>query len=161
MLISILVFVGVTFFGYWVHKFLHQPWMGRFGESHMTHHLKLYPITDYISDVYRHAGKNSTVFFFAAAGIPLLAIPVLLWFIGILSLFTLIIVIAEMLCIGWLHNYIHDAFHINNHLLTRIPLVKTWFAKLSKLHFVHHEEMQKNLGIFLMSWDKLFKTYKE
>ncbi len=161
LIISLVVFIFVSLFGYLAHKALHKPWTKMLGESHMTHHLKLYPITDYMSDIYRSAGKHNTIFFFAVASVPVLALPILLWFIGLISLFTMIFIIIEMLAIGWLHNYIHDAFHINNHLLTKIPVVKNWFAKLAKVHFIHHEDMNFNYGIFFMTWDKLFKTYKE
>jgi sterol desaturase/sphingolipid hydroxylase (fatty acid hydroxylase superfamily) len=161
LIISLLVFVVITFFGYCVHKSLHQPWMKQFYESHMVHHLKMYPITDYMSDVYRHAGKHSTTYFFALVSIPILTLPLLLFLFGFISLFTMIFIITEMMVLGWLHNYIHDAFHINNHILNKIPVINKLFFKLNRLHFIHHKDMTKNFGIFAMFWDKLFKSYSE
>jgi len=151
--------IFIFFFGYVVHWSLHQSWMGTFNNSHMTHHLKLYPPEDYSSDSYRWAGKDSTVWIFAVASIPVLAVPVILFFAGVLSLFTTIAVLATMLGQGFLHNYIHDAFHVKNHWMNRVPVLKDIFHRWNHLHYLHHVDMSKNYGIFAFFFDRLFGTY--
>lgn len=54
----LIAFLATTLFGHVVHWALHQKWTGSVNQSHMTHHLKLYPPSDYLSDSYRHAGKD-------------------------------------------------------------------------------------------------------
>lgn len=156
LLASVAVFFGITLFGYIVHWALHQSWAGFLNNSHMTHHLKLYPITDYTSDVYRSAGKDNTVKIFAFAALPILAIPILLCIFGMLSIFTAAFVLAEMLFLGFLHDQIHDSFHLNKSLWKYLPGYKTW----AKNHYNHHVDMQSNFGIFFFMWDRLFKTFK-
>lgn len=157
LLILVLVFLIVTLFGYVSHWSLHQSWTGRFNNAHMTHHLTLYPPSDYISDKYRGAGKDNTFFTFALISLPLLGLPFLLFFLGAFSLPLTIIVLAEMLLIGYLHDYIHTAFHVSNHWLNKFKMVK----ELGQIHFVHHVDMSKNLGIYSFFWDKIFGTYQD
>ena len=141
------------------HKALHQSWAGRFNSSHMTHHVTLYPPEDYLSTKYRNAGKDDTFWIFAVISLPLLLTPIILCVFNILSLSLTIISLVEMLFIGWLNTYLHNSMHIENHILTRIPIVKDIFAQWNRLHYLHHVDMQKNFGIFSFSWDKLLKTY--
>lgn len=153
----ILVFIATTLFGHVAHWSLHQSWLGRFNLSHMTHHLKLYPPSDFMSDSYRDPGKDNTVYIFAMAGLPLLMTPIILWFFGIISLITMVFALAEMLLIGLMHDRIHDSFHIDQHFFNHLPLYKKWW----ELHYQHHVDMGTNYGIFTYFWDKVFKTYKE
>jgi sterol desaturase/sphingolipid hydroxylase (fatty acid hydroxylase superfamily) len=153
----ILVFIIVSLFGYVVHRSLHQSWTGRFNKSHMAHHLVLYPPSDYFSETYRHAGKDNTFITFAFASLPLLAFPWVLYGLGAISLPLAILIVAEMLLIGFLHDYIHMAFHVPSNWLNRFKAVQRW----NKLHFQHHVEMQTNFGIFTFFFDKLFGTYNK
>lgn len=161
ILVLIFTYIFVTFFGFVVHRALHQKWAGRFNISHMNHHLKLYPTSDFTSDIYRKPGKNNTARMFAIASIPVALIPVVLYFIGVFALPLMIVCIVEMLILGFLHDFFHDSFHINNHWFGKLPVLGTWFKKLVKLHFIHHVDMQKNLGIFVFHWDRIFSTYVE
>lgn len=158
--IIILSLLGTTLFGYFAHKFLHYKFMGRFSKSHEVHHNELYPITDFKSDKYRGAGKDSTVIFFTITTIPIISSIILLMLVGILSLFQMLLTIATMLFFGWLHDYIHDAFHINNHWLNKIPLINKHFQRLENLHYLHHVDELKNFGIYTFIWDKIFRTFK-
>lgn len=149
------VFILVNLFGYVAHKCLHQSWTGRFNQAHMTHHLKLYPSTDFFSEEYRDPGRDNTVIIFGMASLPILALPIIFYFLGFLSSSLMIIALVEMLFLGWLHNYLHDAFHISNHWLNRFNLFKHWV----RLHYQHHVNMQTNFGIFSFILDKLFGTF--
>lgn len=151
----ILVFVLVSFFGYAVHWSLHQNWAGRWNLAHMTHHEVLYPPSDYYSETYRHAGKDNTFITFAIASLPLLAFPWVLYGLGVIGLPLTIIIALEMLLIGFLHDYLHMVFHLPSHWLNRFKAVQKW----NKSHYVHHQNMQKNFGIFFFMWDRLFGTF--
>lgn len=161
LFVILLTYLIVNLFGYVAHWSLHQTWMGRFNNAHMTHHLKLYPPEDFTSDTYRHAGKDSTPKFFAIAAIPLIIAPIILGVIGVLPMYLMVIILISELIIGFLHDYIHDAFHINNHWISCIPGVRVIFGRLLKLHYLHHVDMKRNYGIFAYHWDRVFGTFSK
>jgi len=160
ILLTILIsFFISSLFGYVVHRSLHQSWTGKLNRSHMTHHLTLYPPSDYLSEKYRDAGKDNTFFIFAIAAIPIVALPIILYFLKVISLMLAIIALIVMAIMSFLHSYLHDSFHIKNHFLTRLPIIKVVFAYWNHLHYLHHVNMQKNFGIFLFHWDHIFKSF--
>jgi sterol desaturase/sphingolipid hydroxylase (fatty acid hydroxylase superfamily) len=148
-----------SLFGYVVHWALHQSWSGKLNSSHMAHHLTLYPPDDYQSDAYRSAGKDNTVLIFGCLASPVVLSPIVLGILGILPLTLVIVAITVMALMSVSHNYLHDAFHIRNHFLTRLPLVKNMFASWSRLHYLHHVNMSSNYGIFIFTMDRLFGTF--
>lgn len=155
LLTIFITFVIVSFFGYWIHKFFHNPISGRFYLAHQTHHFKLYPPTDYLSDKYRSPGKDNTVISFLLLGIPLIALPIILFGFHIISLSILITAMLSIVIFGGLNDYLHDAFHIRNHWLRKFK----WFETLTDLHFQHHINVQSNLGIYSFLWDRIFGTF--
>lgn len=159
LLTILIVYIVVSLFGYFVHKSLHQDWTGRYNTSHMAHHEKLYPPEDFLSEKYRDAGKDDTFWTFAVISLPLILAPIVLGLLGILSLTLTLIALTEMLLIGWLNNYLHNALHIKNHWISKVPIIKYLFAKWGNLHYLHHVNMSFNYGIFSFHWDRLFKTF--
>lgn len=164
MLLSILLSAIITYvvaitFGYFVHKFLHQEWAGRFHKMHMTHHMIKYPPEDFISDVYRGAEGDNTLYFFAVAAIPVVALPIILCLAHVITLVSMITSLTIMVVMSFLNSYLHDSFHIRNHWLYRIPFTKKWFTHLVYLHWLHHVDMQTNFGIFVFHWDKVLGTF--
>lgn len=155
----VIAFLATTLFGHVIHWSLHQKWTGRFNRSHMTHHLKLYPHTDFYSEKYREAGRDSTVLIFGVAALPLLIVPPLLGLFGILSWPLVITALVTELTLGFLHDYIHDAFHIEKHWMARAPVVRDIFGLWVSLHYLHHVDMSKNYGIFVFHWDRIFRTH--
>jgi sterol desaturase/sphingolipid hydroxylase (fatty acid hydroxylase superfamily) len=160
MLVAIVVLVAtwflVSLFGYVVHRSLHQSWSGTAYKRHMTHHQQCYPSTDYQSIEYRDPGKDSTVLTFAIASIPMLAIPFILHFLGIVGWVLTTTMVIEMLLFGLANDRVHDWFHLTEHPANRFKVFRRWNA----LHFQHHIEMDTNFGIFSFGWDKVFGSYK-
>jgi sterol desaturase/sphingolipid hydroxylase (fatty acid hydroxylase superfamily) len=152
-------FFFTTLFGHISHWSFHQPWSGSVHKSHMTHHLKLYPPSDYLSDKYRDAGKDSTPKFFIIAAIPVILTPILLWHFGIITGAVAITILTTQIIVGLMHNYLHDAFHIRGHWLYRVYGVRSLFAHWTAIHYLHHVDMKKNYGIFTFFWDRIFGTY--
>ena len=155
----LIAFFVSSLFGYIAHWSLHQKWAGRLNVLHMTHHLKLYPPSDYLSSVYRDAGKDNTTKVFAMLSIPLVLTPIILGVLNILPLALVLITILVMAAMGFLHDYLHDAFHIKDHSLTKIKGLRVLFGHWNHLHYLHHVDMQKNFGIFLFHWDHVFRTF--
>jgi sterol desaturase/sphingolipid hydroxylase (fatty acid hydroxylase superfamily) len=155
----LLSFFITTLFGHVVHWSLHQPWSGKVHDAHMTHHLRLYPPSDYVSKVYRNAGADSTPKFFAIAALPLIITPIILWALEIMPLAIMITVLIVEGLMGFLHDYLHDAFHIEGHWLYRTYAIRRLFAPWVALHYLHHVDMSKNYGIFSFFWDRVFGTF--
>jgi len=159
ILTALITFLVGNLFGYFVHKSLHAKWTGRFYQAHKTHHFKLYPPSDYVSDKYRNAGKDNTLFIFAAAAVPLFLLPIILGVFHILPLSLVITSLLIMSIMSFLHSYLHDAFHIRNHWLYKVPCIKILFARWVYLHWLHHVDTSKNYGIFLFFLDKRLSTF--
>jgi len=161
LITAIITFFVCGFFGYVVHRSLHQPWAGQLNKLHMTHHLKLYPPTDYLSDVYRNAGKDNTTRVFALAATPLIVLPIILGMYDVISVASTATAFVVMCIMGLLHDYLHDSFHIRGHFLNRVPIFKNLFIRWNNLHYQHHVNMQCNLGIFNFLFDRLFGTFSK
>jgi len=160
VLTAIITFMVSGLFGYLVHRSLHQKWAGSLYQKHMTHHRKLYPPHDYLSDQYRQPDKDNTVRIFALFAIPVVFLPMVLGLVGVMPWLLVITSLLVMGLMGFLHDYLHDAFHIRNHPLTQMPLIRKWFARWNTLHFQHHVDMGSNYGIFSFYWDRLFGTFR-
>jgi len=121
----------------------------------MNHHKIQYPPANFFSEKYKSAGRDSTVILFAIAFAPIFIIIGLLTFFGILSITTCITAFVFLLLWGFIHDHIHDQFHITNTFWEKFPL----FVKWRTLHYIHHIDMNTNFGIIQFQWDKLFKTF--
>lgn len=149
--------IVLVFLGYVFHIVFHKSWSGHFYRAHMNHHLKQYPPEDYVSDVYRDAGKDNTIYLFAFAFFPLVFLDIVLIIFGALSIVFGVGVLVEMIVISWLNSEMHDAFHTTKTFWHRF----WFFERLKKLHYMHHVDMTKNYGIFSFTWDKIFGTFKD
>jgi sterol desaturase/sphingolipid hydroxylase (fatty acid hydroxylase superfamily) len=157
ILVSILTFIALTSLGYISHWAFHQRWSGRFYTSHMSHHLVLYPPSDFYSDKYRDAGKDNTSVLFFLIFLPLILGAIAITVLKIIPLLFGIIILVEMAAFGAANNVLHDAFHLRKTFWQRF----WFFDKLVKLHIQHHKNMKKNFGILFFWPDKLFNTFKD
>lgn len=160
MLTAALVAVGTllygTLVGYLTHWVMHQPWAGRVNRAHMTHHVRLYPPKALLSDVYKSAGKDDGLLIFvpaitAAMGLWAGAV----WLLGA-AWWNLVVIAVVGVSVGWLHNYVHEGFHIRGFWMERFG----WFRRVRALHWLHHWNMRKNLGICWFGWDRVFRTFR-
>jgi len=160
ILFIVLFYFATNLMGHVVHWILHQKWAGFLNKAHMAHHELLYPPADYLSETYRMPDfKESTPKFFAIAAIPLLLSPVFLFFFGFIPFLTMLFILVEIFTIGAIDYYVHDMFHIRNHWINKVPILRNMFAKWNHLHYLHHIDMSKNFGIYSFFWDKTLKTY--
>jgi sterol desaturase/sphingolipid hydroxylase (fatty acid hydroxylase superfamily) len=72
--------------------------------------------------------------------------------------------------IGWpilMFSYLHDRMHVENHWMTRVPLLRSWFLKARRLHDIHHRSldsqgyMDTNFGIGFYLFDRFFRTMRK
>lgn len=145
-----------TLAGWTGHWALHQPWAGRFFKAHLTHH-RLYPPKSLQSEQYREPGRDDTTLLLA----PLIIGAVMAWllvltFLGVSWIETLCLIVLGAV-VGLLHEWLHQAFHLETHWLDRFR----WFKVLRDLHFEHHRSARVNLGVIWFGWDRLFKTFRK
>lgn len=164
-MIAILLTLLISYFtvslaGYLIHWSLHQKWTGPFHKAHMKHHLELYPPEDFTSTTYRSAGADSTPRWFVILALPFILAPIALTLLGILPWHLMLIVLGMEALLGFLHDYIHDGFHIHSYWMSRVPGFRVIFLKWVVLHYIHHVDMGKNYGIFIFHWDKIFRTFR-
>ena len=174
LLITLLIsFLFAEFIGYFLHKLLHSekvPWLSK---SHMQHHLKDFgPMMKQRADSYKSGARDRI----NLVGLGLEWLIPTIGLIGVVSTLCLIMgmrfytipFILGML--GYsvvMHNLMHNAMHEKNHLLTKIPIVKTWFKKARKYHDIHHVRindqgrMDTNYGISFFFMDRVFNTFKQ
>lgn len=155
-LLVVITYLVVTLFGYLGHRFIHTKQAKKFNRSHMTHHVKLYPPTDYFSDRYRSAEKDDTFRTFLLLSGPLLLVPVVCCYFHLLTVFQGILVTSAAVLFGLAHDYLHDSFHIRGHWLNNF----VWFRAMNARHYQHHVDMKTNYGIFFFLWDRIFGTLK-
>ena len=137
--------------GYAIHRWIHSPKSGKLYNSHMTHHKKLYPITNFYSVKYRNPGNDNTVFSFAKFFIAITILMFLLLPHKIALIFAI-----EFIVVGVINDYFHTQVHLKR---TRWDNYK-WFQKLEQRHWQHHKDMGKNYGVVTFVWDRLFRTLK-
>lgn len=160
MLVAIVViflvsFIASSLIGHWVHLLLHQPFMRWFYRAHLQHHV-LYPHGDVTSERYRKASWfNSGPFLFTPpflfiiivfGGLALLA-NISPWFVADVA--------AGLIAFGLVNDLIHDSFHLDSCWLQRYA----WYERLRGLHFVHHKNPKRNLGIATLVWDRTLGTF--
>lgn len=78
LLVGIVAYLVTSLLGYVVHGMIHKPWAGWAYRAHRVHHVELYTPGRLISDTNLSSGKQSTVYTFLLAFMPLLLIPVVL-----------------------------------------------------------------------------------
>lgn len=140
--------------GYVVHKALHQPQLGKIHGTHEIHHKEIYPPEDYL-----FAGKYKEV---PAAAQPVWyylppAILMVAGFFYVLPAYIAVSLTAELALVAWMNDWLHQKLHIKGHWLERF----SWFHHLRALHWHHHVDDSKNIGIFSWFTDKLLGTYQE
>lgn len=158
VLVGLITYLLTSLLGYVVHWAIHQRWTGKAYRAHRAHHIDLYPPGKLISDTYRSAGDQSTVYTFLLAFTPLLLAPVAFWLLGWFSMIQAVTAVGAMGLVGLLNDVIHDSFHIRSHWLSRVI---PYYNRMRQLHFIHHTNMKRNYGIYSFIWDKLFRTYKQ
>jgi sterol desaturase/sphingolipid hydroxylase (fatty acid hydroxylase superfamily) len=139
--------------GYAVHKALHQPFLGPIHRTHDVHHKVMYTPKDYLDVSYREVPGEAQPFkYYAGAAIPLIAAVFLF-----LPVTTAIALTAELLLVAWANDWLHQKVHIKGYWLERY----SWFRHLRALHWHHHVDDTKNLGIFSWFTDRILGTYEE
>ena len=146
-------YIIVQLAGYVIHSALHQPFMGRVHKTHNDHHREKYSPHDYLDKTYRHvASSNNPILYYTPPALIIVALAFWLMPFYLAAIFT-----VELAAVAWANDWLHTQMHIEGHWLERYR----WFWRLRDLHWHHHVDESKNLGIFSWFSDKLFRTFEE
>ena len=157
--------------GYWLHRLLHSDKLPFLSRSHMVHHLLLYgPMQPMRAERYKDATRGR--FSLGNVGLEWLAPSALVlafcW--GIMFLFHVrpvyqVIVLGNL--VAWpffTFSFLHDAMHLRDFWMARMPLINHWFRRARRLHDIHHHSvdgtghMDANFGIGFFLFDRIFRT---
>ena len=148
---AIIWFLGSALFvdliGYLLHRWAHRP-SSPLHRAHMTHHVENYPARSFFSKSYRTSGSDSLVLWFAPFGILYVALVLLL------GLPHPVAILLGGAATAVTSSIIHDLSHIKNSVVWRLPILKT----MGRWHRIHHSKMNRNFGIILTFWDRIFRT---
>lgn len=162
MNILLAILFGIVFsefVGYWVHKVLHSGKIVWLSESHMVHHMKIYPPSRLRTEKYINPPHAK----FAGVGLEW-AIPILLVLIPTVIILNVVglgfitiasFIISALVWAGLFLSWMHDQFH-----LKKSRFKGRWFKKARKLHDIHHLDMDSNLGITFFWFDRIFGTLR-
>ena len=163
--------VVAEFAGYWLHRLLHSNKFPALSRGHLIHHFLIYgPRQPMRAGKYRDATEdrfslgNVGLEWLAPSAVILLFCWAVMALLGVPPVYQ---VIALCTLLGWpvlMFSYLHDRMHIENHWMTRVPLLRSWFLAARRLHDVHHRSMNSqglldaNFGIGFHFFDRLFRT---
>jgi len=157
--------------GYWLHRLLHSDRLPFLSRSHMIHHLLLYaPFQPMRAQNYKDATRGRVSL--GNVGLEWLApSAVLLIFCwGVMSLFHVPPIYQSIVLVGlavwpfFTFSLLHDAMHLRDFWMARMPLLNRWFRQARRLHDIHHHsvnnagQMNANFGIAFFLFDRLFRT---
>lgn len=156
MVTAIIVTAILTFFyseavGFFIHRLAHWPGSGKLFDNHLEHHSVAYPPGKFLSEEYLGDILTSFVPYFIPAFVITngLAFLLLSWPLGLTVFLTTTLV-------SFANNIFHDSFHVKEHWLAKFR----WHKKLRSIHFVHHRNVKKNLGIYWYGIDRIFGSFK-
>jgi sterol desaturase/sphingolipid hydroxylase (fatty acid hydroxylase superfamily) len=164
--------VAAELLGYLLHRLLHSGWIPFLSMNHMKHHLLLYgplqkqrPSEKYLDATTGEVAiGNIGLEWIIPAGILLITLGVLFWFLGINAGYQLLFFGIVLAWSFWVFSYLHDRMHIKGFWMERVPVVRRWFRWARNLHDIHHRVvnerglMDKNFGIGFAFFDWLFGT---
>ncbi len=159
------------FAGYWLHRLLHSDKLPFLSRNHMAHHLLLYGPTQAMrAERYKDATHGR--FSVGNVGLEWLApsavLLALCW--GAMCVFrvrAIYQVIALSNLVVWpffTFSFLHDAMHLRNSWMARLPIVNIWFRRARRFHDIHHHSlnnagrMNVNFGIGFFLFDRIFRT---
>jgi len=159
------------FAGYWLHRLLHSGKLSFLSRGHMLHHLLLYgPTQPMRAELYKDATRGR--FSLGNVGLEWLApsavLLVFCW--GVMFLFQVpavyqVIVLGNLLVWPFFtFSFLHDAMHLRDFWMARMPLINRWFRRARRLHDIHHHSvdaaghMDANFGIGFFLFDRIFRT---
>jgi sterol desaturase/sphingolipid hydroxylase (fatty acid hydroxylase superfamily) len=157
--------------GYWLHRLLHSDRLRFLSRSHMVHHLLLYgPTQPMRAERYKNSTRGR--FSFGNVGLEWLApsAVVLIFCWGVMFFFHVrpvyqVIVLGNLVVWPFFtFSFLHDAMHLHDFWMARMPLIHRWFRRARRLHDIHHHSvdgagrMDTNFGIGFFLFDRVFRT---
>jgi sterol desaturase/sphingolipid hydroxylase (fatty acid hydroxylase superfamily) len=159
------------FAGYWLHRLLHSDKLPFLSRNHMAHHLLLYgPTQPMRGESYKDAtgGRlslgNIGLEWIAPSAVLLIVCWSVMYVLHVRPIYRAIVLASLIVWPFFTFSLLHDAMHLRNTWLARLPVVNIWFRRARRLHDIHHHSlnnagrMNTNFGIGFFFFDRLFRT---
>lgn len=164
-------FLVAEFAGYWLHRLLHSDRLPFLSRSHMVHHLLLYgPLQPMRSESYKDATRgrlslgNIGLEWLVPSAVVLLFCWTILVLFRVPPIYQVIVLGTLLVWPFFTFSLLHDAMHLRDFWMARMPLISRWFRRARRLHDIHHHRldnaghMNTNFGIGFFLFDRLFRT---
>ena len=159
------------FTGYWLHRLLHSDKLPFLSRNHMAHHLVLYgPTQPMRGQTYKDATNgraslgNVGLEWLVPSGIVLLLCSTIMFIFHVRLIYQAIVLANLVVWPFVTFSFLHDAMHLSDPWMARVPLLRTWFLRARRLHEIHHHSlnnagrMNANFGIGFFFFDRIFQT---
>jgi sterol desaturase/sphingolipid hydroxylase (fatty acid hydroxylase superfamily) len=163
--------IVAEFAGYWLHRLLHSDKLPFLSRNHMAHHLLLYgPTQPMRAQSYKDAthGRfslgNVGLEWLAPSAVLLIGCWGVLFVLRVPLIYQLIVLGNLVVWPFFTFSFLHDAMHLRDAWMARLPVVKVWFRRARRLHDIHHHSlnnagrMNANFGIGFFVFDRIFHT---
>ncbi len=164
--------VYTEFIGYWLHILLHSERVPSLSRAHMLHHLRDYgPKKPMHREKYISSADGRTNFlgigmeWFVPSMVIIVFTLTLLNILGVPLVYQFTFTATGILWGYFMFGYMHDAMHLRDFWMLKVPFLKKWFLSVRKLHDFHHLQisddgrMLKNYGICFFWFDRIFGSY--
>jgi sterol desaturase/sphingolipid hydroxylase (fatty acid hydroxylase superfamily) len=166
--------VSAELLGYWLHRLMHSGAIQFLSRSHMKHHLVLYGPRQKQRSAHYHDATDQRLSLgnigaeWLIPAVMFLALMLAIFHFAHVRWYYQVVYFVSTLCWSFLmFSYLHDAMHIRGMWLEKNRWLKNWFAGTRRRHDIHHCRinhrglMDKNFGIGLFIFDRLFGTLCE
>ena len=157
--------------GYWLHRLLHSDRLPFLSRRHMVHHLLLYgPQQPMRAERYKDATKgrwslgNIGLEWLVPSTVVLIICWAIMLLLRVKPLYQAIVLCNLLAWPFFTFSFLHDAMHLHDFWMARLPLISRWFGRARRLHDIHHHSvdatgrMDVNFGIGFFLFDRLFRT---
>jgi len=157
--------------GYWLHRLLHTDRLPFLSRRHMVHHLLLYgPLQPMRAARYKDAtcGRfslgNVGFEWLAPSAVLLISCWGVMFLLHVRPVYQLIVLGNLVAWPFFTFSFLHDAMHVRDFWMARMPLINRWFRRARRLHDIHHHSvngaghMDANFGIGFFLFDRIFRT---
>jgi sterol desaturase/sphingolipid hydroxylase (fatty acid hydroxylase superfamily) len=157
--------------GYWLHRLLHTDRLPFLSRRHMVHHLLLYgPLQPMRAARYKDATRgrfslgNVGFEWLAPSAVLLISCWGVMFLLHVRPVYQLIVLGNLVAWPFFTFSFLHDAMHVRDFWMARMPLINRWFRRARRLHDIHHHSvngaghMDANFGIGFFLFDRIFRT---
>lgn len=153
--------------GYWLHRLLHTDRLPFLSRRHMVHHLLLYgPLQPMRAAHYKDATRgrfslgNVGFEWLAPSAVLLISCWGVMFLLHVRPVYQFVVLGNLVTWPFFTFSFLHDAMHVREFWMARMPLINRWFRRARRLHDILNGagHMDANFGIGFFLFDRIFRT---